>query len=307
LKKDFVNGNGIIFDIKKYAIHDGPGIRTTVFFKGCPLNCWWCHNPEGLDISAQVIYRKDRCIGCGECINVCPEGAIALSPSGVITDQCKCVHCGICVETCPAEARELIGREMSVDEVLEEIKKDILFYDQSGGGVTFSGGEPLMQPDFLLGLLDACGKLDIHRTVDTTGYADPELVLRVAERTELFLYDLKHMDSEKHRRYTGVPNEQILSNLESLAKQGANINIRIPIIPGINSDDENIDRTGAFVSSLPGAYDVNILAYHSAAEGKYRNLGLEYPLSKILSPSKHKLEAVAKRLEKFGSEVKIGS
>ena len=307
MKKDLVNGNGIIFDIKKYAIHDGPGIRTTVFFKGCPLNCWWCHNPEGLDISAQVIYRKDRCIGCGECINVCPEGAIALSPSGVITDQCKCVHCGICVETCPGEARELVGKVVTVDHVVGEIKKDILFYDESGGGVTFSGGEPLMQPDFLLGLLDACGKLDIHRTVDTTGYADARLLLRVADRTELFLYDLKHMDSEKHRRYTGVPNEQILSNLESLAKQGANINIRIPIIPGINSDDENIDRTGAFVSSLPGAYDINILAYHSAAEGKYRNLGLEYPLSKILSPSKHKLEAVAKRLEKFGSEVKIGS
>lgn len=304
--KDLVNGNAIIFDIKKYAIHDGPGIRTTVFFKGCPLNCWWCHNPEGLDISAQVIYRKDRCIGCGECINVCPEGAITLSSSGVITDQSKCVHCGTCAETCPAKARELVGRVVTVDHIVGEIKKDILFYDESGGGVTFSGGEPLMQPDFLLGLLDACGKLDIHRTVDTTGYADAELVLRVADRTELFLYDLKHMDSEKHRRYTGVPNEQILSNLESLAKHGANIDIRIPIIPGINSDDENIDRTGAFVSSLPGVRDINILAYHSAAQSKYRNLGLEYPLSKILSPSKHELEAVAKRLEKFGSQVKIG-
>jgi pyruvate formate lyase activating enzyme len=306
LKKDFVNGNGIIFDIKKYAIHDGPGIRTTVFFKGCPLNCWWCHNPEGLDISAQVIYRKDRCIGCGECINVCPEGAIALSPSGVITDQSKCVHCGICVETCPAEARELVGKVVTVDHVVGEIKKDILLYDESGGGVTFSGGEPLMQPDFLLGLLDACGKLDIHRTVDTAGYADAELLLRVADRTELFLYDLKHMDSEKHRKYTGVPNEQILSNLESLAKHGANINIRIPIIPGINSDDENIERMGSFVSSLPGVHDISLLPYHSAAEAKYGKLGMEYRLGKTLPLSEDEMEAAAKRLEKFGSHVKIG-
>jgi len=306
LRKDLVKENGIIFDIKNYAIHDGPGIRTTVFFKGCPLNCRWCHNPEGLDISAQVIYHKDRCIGCGECINICPEGAIALSPSGVITDQSKCVHCGTCAETCPAEARELVGKVVTVDYVVGEIKKDILFYDESEGGVTFSGGEPLMQPDFLLGLLDACGKLDIHRTVDTTGYADADLLLKVAERTDLFLYDLKHMDSEKHRKYTGVPNEQILSNLELLAKHGAKINIRIPIIPGINCDDENIDRTGAFVSSLPGVHDINILPYHSAAEGKYTKLGLNYPLGKILPSSEHKIDAVAKRLEKFGSHVKIG-
>jgi pyruvate formate lyase activating enzyme len=306
LRKDLVNGNGIIFDIKKYAIHDGPGIRTTIFFKGCPLDCWWCHNPEGLAMSAQGIYRKDRCIGCGECINVCPEGAIALSSSGVITDQSKCVHCGICAETCPAEARELIGKVVTVDHVVGEIKKDILFYDESGGGVTFSGGEPLMQPDFLLGLLDACGELDIHRTVDTTGYADAQLLLRVAERTELFLYDLKHMDSEKHKKYTGVPNEQILSNLELLAKHGAKINIRIPIIPGINTDDENIDRTGSFVSSLPGVHDISILLYHSAADGKYRKLGMEYRLGKVLPPSEDEMEAISKRLENFGSHAKIG-
>jgi len=257
-------------------------------------------------MSAQGIYRKDRCIGCGECINVCPEGAIALSSSGVITDQSKCVHCGICAETCPAEARELIGKVVTVDHVVGEIKEDILFYDESGGGVTFSGGEPLMQPDFLLGLLDACGELDIHRAVDTTGYADAQLLLRVAERTELFLYDLKHMDSEKHKKYTGVPNEQILSNLELLAKHGAKINIRIPIIPGINTDDENIDRTGSFVSSLPGVHNISILLYHSAADGKYRKLGMEYRLGKVLPPSEDEMEAVSKRLENFGSHAKIG-
>ena len=308
MRKEILNEKGVIFDIKKYAIHDGPGIRTTVFFKGCPLNCWWCHNPEGLAMSAQVIYRRDRCIGCGECINICPEGALTFSPSGVgvITDQSKCTHCGICADTCPAEAREFIGKVVSVDEVVGEIKKDILFYDESGGGVTFSGGEPLMQPHFLLGLLDACGKLEIHRTVDTSGYADAELLLRIAEKTDLFLYDLKHMDSEKHKEYTGVPNEQILSNLDLLAKHGEKINIRIPIIPGINSDDENIDLAGYFISSLPGVQSINILLYHSAAEGKYRKLGIEYRLGKILPPSEDEMEAVAKRLEKFGFHVKIG-
>jgi len=297
---------GMIFDIKKYAIHDGPGIRTTVFFKGCPLNCWWCHNPEGLAMPAHRLYHRDRCIGCGECIDACPEVAITLSPSGVMTDLARCTHCGTCAETCPAEAHELIGRVMTVDDIVREIEQDILFYDESGGGVTFSGGEPLMQPEFLLRFLDACGKLDIHRTVDTAGYADAELLLKVAERTEFFLYDLKHMDSEKHRKYTGVPNERILSNLELLAKHGAKITIRIPIIPGINSDDENIDRMGSFLSSLRGVRDISILPYHSAAKNKYRKLGIEYRPGEVLPPSDDQMRSVAIRLKNFGLRVNVG-
>jgi len=306
LRRDSVHEKGVVFDIKKYAIHDGRGIRTTVFFKGCPLHCQWCHNPEGLAVQPQVVYRRDRCIGCGECVDACPESALTLTASGVVTDLSKCIRCGACAEACPAGARELIGREMSVDEVVEEIKKDILFYDQSGGGVTFSGGEPLMQPAFLLGLLDACGELDIHRTVDTAGYADADLILKVADRTDLFLYDLKHMDSELHRRYTGVPNEQILSNLELLAAHGARIHIRIPVIPGINSDDENIERTGSFVSSLPGVHEISLLPYHSAAEGKYGRLDMDYCLRNVMPPSELAVETVAKRLERFGFQVKTG-
>jgi pyruvate formate lyase activating enzyme len=297
---------GIVFDIKKYAIHDGPGIRTTVFFKGCPLKCRWCHNPEGVAISPEVIYRKDRCIGCGECINACPEDAITRSPQGMITNPSNCLRCGLCAESCPAEARELIGRVMTVEDVLREIEKDVLFYDESGGGVTFSGGEPLMQPDFLLGLLDASGRLGIHRVVDTTGYADSTLLLEVAEKTELFLYDLKQMDSDKHQKYTGVPNERILNNLELLVNQKAMLKIRVPIIPGVNCDDENIDGLGAFVSTLSGVTDIDVLPYHNTAKNKYRRFGIEDRAGEVLPPSASRIRSIVKRLEGFGLRVKVG-
>lgn len=297
---------GIIFDIKKYAIHDGPGIRTTVFFKGCPLDCWWCHNPEGLTPSIQVAYRKERCIGCGQCVESCPEKALTLTPEGVASDPSKCIRCGTCSEICPAEAREILGREVGVEEVMQQIEKDTLFYDESGGGVTFSGGEPLMQPDFLMGLLQACGDLDIHRTVDTTGCADTDLLMTVAEETDLFLYDLKIMSAEEHRKYTGLSNSRILANLETLAAQGVRITVRMPVIPGINTGDGNLSLLSSFLSDLPGVDGIHLLPYHCAAKGKYRKLDLTYRLGDLTPPSEELMASVAQRLKRFDLNVKIG-
>jgi len=297
---------GEIFDIKKFAIHDGPGIRTTVFFKGCPLSCWWCHNPEGLSRDTHRLYRPERCVGCRECLAACAYGAIQDFEGQLQWTAADCRYCRSCADICPAEAVEFIGKSMTVDEVLTEISKDALFYDQSRGGVTFSGGEPLMQPGFLMQLLDVCGEHGFHRTVDTSGHVDTHLLLDAAARTDLFLYDVKHMDSEKHLRYTGVSNDKILNNLKQLSRRGSNIIIRLPVIPGINADAENVDRTGALAASLTGVIGINLLPYHRAAEAKYRNLGLKNKASDVQRPSADVIESVARQLASYDLEVKIG-
>ena len=297
---------GVIFDIKKYAIHDGPGIRTTVFFKGCPLACRWCHNPEGITATTERMYRQERCIGCGECIQICPQKVMTQSPQGVISDLSKCEWCQTCAHNCPSDAVEFVGQKVTVGEVLRQIEKDVAFYDESGGGVTFSGGEPLMQPEFLLELLDACGHLDLHRSVDTTGYADAGLLLAVAEKTDLFLFDLKVMDDARHRQYTGVSNKKILHNLNLLAQKGARVQVRIPIIPGINTDAANINQAGQYVSALPGVEDVSILPFHNSARGKYGRLGLECISPDIRLPTDAQLKDIASQLDDFGLKVKIG-
>jgi len=297
---------GVIFDIKKYAIHDGPGIRTTIFFKGCPLSCAWCHNPESLIRTAQRLYRVERCIGCMECVKVCLNDAITAAENKLKWEANNCMYCKACARQCPTEAVQFIGRTVTVADVVAEITSDTLFYDQSGGGVTFSGGEPLMQPSFLMEILKACGDLDLHRTVDTCGFADTRTLLKVASHVELFLYDLKHMDREKHYRFTGVSNELILSNLKCLSRQGARIIIRLPLIPGFNNDGENIERTGAFLSSIAGVNQVHILPYHCTAEVKYKNLSLNYGTADIERPTREHLESIARQLEKYGLQVKIG-
>jgi pyruvate formate lyase activating enzyme len=296
---------GIIFDIKKYAIHDGPGIRTTVFFKGCPLHCWWCHNPEGLNPAIAGSFRPERCIGCGQCVAACPQKALP-APDRSFADNTRCRLCGTCSRICPAEARQMVGRKVTVAEVVSELEKDIPFYDQSQGGITFSGGEPLLQPDFLLELLEACGRLGLQRAVDTTGYADSALLLKVAEKTDLFLYDLKHMDSDKHRQYTGVPNERILENLKLLASAGAKIHMRVPIIPGLNDDEENLQNLKDFLLTLPEVRDLHLLPYHRAAREKYRRFKMTYRLEQMLPPAKAVLEEIVKDWEAAGFRVRIG-
>ena len=293
---------GMIFDIMKYSIHDGPGIRTTVFLKGCPLYCWWCHNPESQAVKKEIIFYKDRCLGCRDCIRACPHNALQY----IGNPNDNCTLCGNCIEVCYAEALEMVGREVSVQEVMEEIAKDLVFYDQSGGGVTFSGGEPLGQPDFLRDLLESCQEKGIKTAVDTTGFCKTDILLEIAKRVDVFLYDLKVMDDEKHKKYTGVSNELILKNLQELAMCHDNIKVRIPIIPGINDDDKNIMETGRRLVSLHNINGINILPYHKTGLDKYSRLGRNYKLPELKPHSDEKVNEIAEKLRGLGLKVKIG-
>lgn len=281
----------LIFDIKRYAINDGPGIRVTIFFKGCPLSCIWCHNPESISPKPQKMYTAGKCIGCGECVKACPNQACTLTPEGIVTDPQRCDLNGACARVCPTMATEISGRYESIPELLKIIEKERVLFDQSGGGVTFSGGEPLLYPAFLNDLLDRCGERQVHRTVDTSGYAGTDTLLEVAKRTDLFLYDLKLMDAEKHKTYTGVDNALILSNLAQLAATGANIQIRIPLIQGVNADPDNLEKTAAFVANLPGEKKaVNLLPYHAIATHKHVKLGHRYLADNLEEPSETNLQ-----------------
>jgi pyruvate formate lyase activating enzyme len=310
---------GTIFDIKKFAIHDGPGIRTTVFFQGCPMTCWWCHNPEGQSAQPVLLYRANRCVLCGSCVKVCTQDGIEIrphpdplsSPKGApigrcaTTDRTRCDVCGECVEVCYYGAREVSGREMTVAEVMSEIERDVPFYDQSGGGVTFSGGEPLLQSEFLVELLRECKAHQIHTVVDTSGYADWEVIESIRPDVDLFLYDLKLMDDVRHQKYTGVSNELILNNLKRLAFSGEQIAIRIPLIPGINDDVENLRQTAAFIAELPNITGVELMGYHDIAAAKYESLGMAYPLPDTAPPCEETMQATASVFEENGLSVKL--
>ena len=275
---------GTIFDLKRYAINDGPGIRTAVFLKGCPLDCWWCHNPEGRSPNPQLMVRLNRCQGYGECVQACPQGAIHLEETPV-TDLALCQDCGMCAQTCLPGARELVGRVASVPELLKEIERDVIFYDQSGGGVTLTGGEPLMQPRFSIELLRACQEHGIHTVLDTSGYAAWTVVEQAACHTNLFLYDLKLMDDARHRQFTGVSNRLILSNLQRLSTGGAHVIVRLPLIPGVNDNEHNLHLTRQFLAGLPHLVGVEVLPYHDIAAAKYSALDLAYRLPDLPSPS----------------------
>jgi pyruvate formate lyase activating enzyme len=309
--------SGTIFDIKKYSINDGPGIRTTVFFSGCPLSCWWCHNPESQSLKPEFLYRQNRCLLCGACAEVCPEGAIHLESNvsrrwtvksqetfdSVVTNREKCVGCQTCMSVCYAGARQFSGREVTIGEVMEQVKREIPFYDESGGGVTFSGGEPLMQSAFLAELLNACREQEIHTTVDTSGFASWNVFEQIRGKVDLFLYDLKHTNSVRHREVTGVPNEVILENLRKLAERGHKILVRIPLIPGINDDGENLAASGRFLASLPNLQGVELMGYHDIAQAKYEALGWEYKLTDTRPPTEEAMSRAAEVLRSYRLQV----
>ncbi len=294
---------GTITDIKRFAIHDGPGIRVTVFFKGCPLTCWWCHNPECIDFSPQLIHYENRCMGCLECVRVCPAGALEKGGNFPILHREKCIYCRECEEVCPTGAVEVVGRKVSVRYLIREVEKDLPFMHDSGGGLTLSGGEPLAQPDFAEALLREAKERGIHTAVDTCGHVPFSVIERVCPLTDLFLYDLKFMDREKHRRYTGVSNELILENLEKLANRGARVQVRIPVLPGIN--DSEMEDMAEWLS-LKGIEDVALLPYHKAGEVKYRRLGMPYRLKDLRPPSAEQLQEIKVLFESKGIRVKVG-
>ncbi|AET69424.1 glycyl-radical enzyme activator family protein [Desulfosporosinus orientis DSM 765] len=297
---------GMIFNIMKYSIHDGPGIRTTVFLKGCPLKCLWCHNPEGQKYGQELICRPERCIGCGQCLETCAKGAILFHQEKLRYFRENCSVCGQCSLVCPAGARELVAKTMSVKEVMTEIEKDIIFYDESGGGVTFSGGEALMQPEFLLEILKECRKKEIHTAIETCGFVKLEVLAKLKDYVDLFLFDIKHMNSRKHQELTGVPNELILANLTWLAENHANVILRLAVIPGMNDEEAGLDQLGEFVKSLKSIQEVHCLPYHQAGVEKYRRLGLDYPLLDLQPPGDDYMAEIKKRLEQYGLKVSIG-
>lgn len=298
----------LIFDIKRYAINDGPGIRTTLFMKGCPLHCIWCHNPESWSPRQQILYKRSKCIGCQTCVETCPQQILKLSPDGIVMGS-GCTLCGRCAEECPTTALEQCGREWTMDELMSEVEKERDVMTDSGGGVTLCGGEPLMHPDDTIALLKELGRRGFHRTVDTTLYASKEVVEAVADNCDLLLVDLKLMDSDRHYRYTGVKNELILDNIRLLATLGKDFFIRIPLIEGINADEENIEATACFLDTLPWQRRmVNLLPYHDVGKDKHRRMWSTYNPRNILmaSPSEEVRQRCKKQLEAHGFQVVIG-
>ena len=297
----------LIFDIKRYAINDGPGIRLVVFFKGCNLRCAWCHNPESISAKAEKMYTPAKCIKCGTCVEACPENAITLTSEGIITDADLCRMCGKCADVCPSKAIVMSGKMMSVAEIMDAIEKERVFFDQSGGGVTFSGGEPLLHTKLLIELLDECGKKGIHRAVDTAGNVSTETLLEVAGRTDLFLYDLKMMDTELHHEWTTAGNRKILHNLKILAGTGANIIIRIPLVGGINDTVENIQLTAKFISELDGEpKEVHLLPYHAIAQHKYLKLGRAGDFERLMEPGSETIANAISIFGKYGIRAEVG-
>lgn len=294
-----------IFNIQKFSIHDGPGIRTTIFFKGCPLKCIWCHNPESQNPVREILYDKNKCTLCGSCVKVCNNNAIELIENKLITNMEKCIFCGDCAICCINCARQIAGKEYTVDEVLKEVLKDRVFYKNSKGGVTLSGGEPLIYADFIEELLIKLKKENIHTAVDTCGAVDFKALEKVSKYTDLFLYDLKSMDDNKHIYYTGVSNKNIIDNLIKLSKIHNNINLRLPLIEGINADENHIIEILKLIR-YTNINKINLLPYHDIAIHKYEKLGRDYDSYKMKRPTDEKLNRFKEIFENEGYIAKIG-
>jgi len=299
---------GVVFSIERYALEDGPGIRTLVFLKGCPLNCKWCANPESQIFTPQILYFRNKCASCGRCIELCPQDAIQADDAfGLITDPDRCALCGTCVDACYYSAREMSGIEMEVRDVLDIIERDKLFYDTTGGGVTISGGEPLSQSWFVREVTRECREGGIHTAIETTLYANKDTVKRALEFIDLVFVDVKHINSHLHKQFTRVGNERILENIEMIDELGKQFIIRIPFIPGFNDDDDTQKLIYQWAAKLKNLNWIEILPYHRLGMGKYQGLGRSYPLGDISPVSKQSLSYLRSMGAEFGVDIRIGA
>lgn len=296
---------GLLLESKHFAVHDGPGIRTTFFFKGCPLRCLWCHNPESVERAPQLGFFSHKCRNCGRCAAVCPEGAHTVAEGAHTLDRAKCRVCGACVANCPAEALKVYGERRGVAEVVEEALADRDFYDNSGGGVTLSGGEPLMQGEFALALLAALKAAGLHTALDSSLFAAPELVRATLPVTDMYLIDFKHADPAEHRKFTGQANGRIVENLRMLSDAGARIEIRIPFVPGCNADDANMAATGRILGEMR-IERIRLLPYHSHARFKYAAVGRPDTMPDAESPDEAAIGHACSILRQYGLEAVSG-
>ncbi len=293
---------GVVYNIQRMSTKDGPGLRTTVFLKGCPLHCPWCSNPESQGFKPQLLVFSNLCVGCGACEQVCPEKAVVKIGNVYNRDRSVCTDCGACVDVCPSKAREMSGKYMTVDEVMKVVDSDSLFYDNSGGGVTFGGGEPMSAGDFLIALLDASRGRGYHVCLDTCGVCEPERFKKILDRVELFLYDCKHMDPEEHHRLTGLDNKLILQNLHTVFESGKEVRIRVPLMPNINDTEENIARMAEFLHKH-NCREIDVLPCHTFGHSKYAALNLPDPDLRPYKPEE--FSVVMDRFAKYDLAVTI--